>query len=261
MDLAKQQKILSPKKLEIRKRPGRILNTARAIIEAGEYGALTIDRIAKEMNCSRPPIYELFYSREDIVVGLAIEDAIQRWKMIRKAMTFEGLPREKLVATGEFFQRTYPAHLKILAVLQPTSIRQKANKKSLRTLEEYEARSFDICIRLVEDAIEAGHLALRENLSASMITYSILCLSFGGHTFEARYPYWPFQQREFDRRMAYNWGSRAMLDGFGWKPLYNEWDYPDTAKRARKELNIVGYIEETKNEKPSSCFTNPSNYS
>lgn len=259
MGLAKQQKILSPKKLEIQERPGRILNTARTIMDTEGYASLTIDRIAKDMKCSRPPIYELFYSREDIVMVLAIEDAIQRWKLMRKAITFNGSAREKLVVIGDFFQRTFPNHIKISTVLQPNSIRQKAHEKSLKALEEYEARAFDISIRVVEDAVEAGHLEIPDNISAVMIAYSILCMSFGGNNFEARYPYWPIKQREFDRRQAFNLGIRSMLDGFNWKPLHSDWDYTDTVKRAHKELDIMAYIQETENEKPSTCYTDDTN--
>lgn len=249
-----KQKTLSPKKMEIRERPGRILSIARTIMKKEGYSALTIDRVAKELNCSRPPIYEIFDSREDIVMGLAIEDSIQRWEMLKKAITFQGRTREKLMAMNEFFGRVYPEHLKILAVIQPNFIRQKADKKNLKTFEEYEARAFDLGIRAVEQAVDVGDLVIEDDLSGAMIAYPVLCLAFGGNTFESRYPYWPLKQRDFDRELAYRWGFRAMMDGFNWKPLSSEWDYGNTAKRIHAELDIFGYIEKTENEKPSRLY-------
>ena len=254
MNVAKQPKPLSPKKLEIRQRPGRILNISRRIMMEEGYTSLTIDRIAKEMNCSRPPIYESFASREDIVMGLAIEDAIQRWKLLKKAMTFEGQHREKLIAMSEFFKRCYPEHIRILVILQPNSIRRKATEKNRKILEEYEARSFEIGIRLVEDSVVAGDLSIPGNLSAAMIAYPMLCLNFGGSSFESRYPYWPLKQREFDRDLAIDWGFRAMLDGFGWKPLSHEWDYHKTIQRVHKEMDMETFIQQTENEKTSSLY-------
>jgi AcrR family transcriptional regulator len=69
------EKILSPKKREIQERPGLILRVARQLMNEDGYADLTIENIAKVMNCSRPPIYEHFSSREDVVMGIAIEDA------------------------------------------------------------------------------------------------------------------------------------------------------------------------------------------
>ena len=129
MGIVKPLKVLSAKKLEIQQRPSHILNIARRIMKTEGYVSLTIDRVAKEMNCSRPPIYELYDSREDIVMGLAIEDAIQRWKLMKKGLTFKRRPREMLVGMNEFFQVVYPEHLKLMAVLQPNSIRQREQKK------------------------------------------------------------------------------------------------------------------------------------
>ncbi len=254
MSVAKNSKPLSPKKLEIQQRPGWILNIARHILVEEGYAFLTIDRIAKELNCSRPPIYESFASREDIVMGLAIEDVIQRWTLIKKAMTFNGSSREKISAMSAIFDKMYPEHLKILVILQPNSIRQRASEKKLNTLEEYEARAFDLGVRVVEEAIEVGDLILPEGFTAAMVAYSMLCITFGGSTFESRYPYWPIQQRDFDRELAFKWGASAMLDGFGWKPLSHEHDYRETIERARIELKAEEMIRETENAKPSTCY-------
>ncbi len=245
-------KPLSPKQREIRDRPGLILKVARALIDNEGFTAVTIDRLAKEMSCSRPPIYEHFTSREDVVIGLTIEDTIQRWKLLKRAATFDGRAREKLVAMNEFTFRTYPEHLKILCILQPNSVREKATKSHRETLEDYEARAFDLLTRVVEEAIEDGDVVIPGCQSAAMISYPLLCLTFGGNTFESRNPYWPLQQRQFNRHLAARLGFLAVLDGFNWKPLSLEWDYIDTIGRARKELDIDGYIEETTAEKASS---------
>lgn len=254
MSTSKQPKILSPKKLQILQRPGRILNVARSVMDTEGYASLTIERIAKEMDCSRPPIYEMFESREDIVMGLAIEDAIQRWMLLKKAFSFQGEYREKIMVMNEFFNRTYPEHLKILAVLQPHSIRQKASEKSRETLEDYESRSFGFGVRTVEDAVKAGDLVLPEGVTCTMIAYAMFCLSFGAHNLESRQPpNRPLHQIELDIRQSFNRGMSAMLDGFSWKPMSQDWEYAATIERAHQELDITGYIEKTKDEKPSSA--------
>lgn len=245
-------KPLSPKKREIRDRPGLIMNKARRIIEEEGYSALTIDRLAKEMNCSRPPIYEHFKSREDVVIGLAIEDATQRWQLLKKAATFSGRSREKLVAMNEFTYRTYPDQLKILCILQPNSIRERASKSHRETLEDYEARAFDVLTRVVEEAVEDGDLVIPGGQPAALVSYPLLCLSFGGNTFESRNPYLPLQQRQFNRPLATRLGFLAILDGFNWKPMSMEWDYIKTIERVRSELDIDGFINETRMEKASS---------
>lgn len=245
------EKPLSPKQQEIRDRPGRILSRARTILAEEGYSALTIDRLAKEMNCSRPPIYEHFASREDVVMGLAIEDCIQRWTLMKKAATFNGRPREKMLAIGEFINRTYPDHLKILGVLHPNSVRQKSSEKHRTTLADYEARCISVSTKVVEAAIACGDLTLPEGQPADLISYPMLCMSFGANTFESRHPYSPLQQRQFDRRLATALGVMYMLDGFGWKPLSTEFNYTATRDRVLSELNVEKVIAETEAEKQS----------
>lgn len=245
------EKLLSPKKREILERPGRILGIARTLLAEDGYADVTMERIAKVMNCSRPPIYEHFSSREDVVMGLAIEDAQQRWKLFKRASTFDGRPREKLVAINEFAFRTYPDQLKILSLLQPNLIRLKATSKHQETLGDYEARAFDILTRVVQEGVEQGDLVIPGGQPASTVSYALLCLSFGGNTFESRYPDIPIKHRNFNRSLAARLGFLAMLDGYRFKPLSLEWDYIATIERVRKELDILDYIKETEKEKPS----------
>lgn len=249
-----EDKLLSPKKREIRERPGRILSVARNLLAEESYVGLTMDRIAKIMNCSRPPIYEHFSSREDVVMGLAIEDAQQRWKMFKRALTFNGKPREKLVAINEFTFRTYPDQLKTLSILQPNLIRSKATQKHQETLNDYEARAFDIVTRIVEEGIEQGDLEIMGGQPASTISYALTCLAFGTNTFESRYPDVPIQPPGFNRHLSARLGLLALLDGFNFKPLAIEWDYIATIERVRQELNVEEYIKETDREKPSRRF-------
>jgi AcrR family transcriptional regulator len=246
-----REKVLSPKKQVIRERPGRILSVARALLDEEGYAGVTMERIAKVMNCSRPPIYKHFSSREDVVMGLAIEDAQQRWKLFKCAATFQGRPREKLVAVNEFVFRTYPDQLRILSLLQPNLIRLKATSKHQETLADYESRAFDILTRIVDEGVEQGDLVIPGGQPASTVAYGLLCLSFGGSTFESRYPDIPIQQRNFNRHLAARLTLLALLDGYRFKPLSLDWDYIATIERVRKELNILAYIEETNKEKPS----------
>jgi AcrR family transcriptional regulator len=245
------EKLLSPKKREIRERPGRILSVARALLEKDGFAGVTMERIAKVMNCSRPPIYEHFSSREDVIMGLAIEDAQQRWKLYKRAVSFNGRPREKLVAINEFTYRTFPDQLKILSILQPNLVRLKATEKHQETLRDYESRAFDILTRVVEEGIEEGDIVIAGGQAASTVAYGLLCLSFGGNSFESRYPDGPIQRRDFNRHLAARLGFLALLDGYNFKPTSLEWDYIATIERVRTELDVIAYIEETDHEKPS----------
>lgn len=249
-----EARVLSPKKQEIRDRPGRILSVARKILLEDGYPGLTMDRIAKRMNCSRPPIYEHFTSREDVVIGLAIEDAQQRWKLNKHAVTFKGRCREKLVAINEFTFRTYTEHLKILSLLQPNGIKLKATKKHVETLNDYETRSFDVLTRVVDEAVKIGDLKIPGDQPPSVIAYALLCLTFGSCTFESRTPNIPFQQQTFDRHLATKLGSLALLDGLDFQPLTLDWDYARTVKKVREDLDLKAYIELTESEKPSRGF-------
>lgn len=236
--------LLTPKQREIRERPGLIVACARRIVREEGYLALTIDRIARAMDCSRPPIYEIFESKEDILMAVALEDSLQRYDLFRLAAQFRGNARERLTAVGLFTARTYPEHLRILSILHPNSVRQRASKRIRDAVERSERRPLQVITGIVRDAIAEGNLVLPPGQTPAHVTYAIFCLSFGGYTQVSRDNV-AYLAGFAGIKPAVRMAMTVLLDGFGWRPLSSDYDYAATVARVKDELDIDGAIART----------------
>ncbi len=235
---------LSPKQQEIRQRGGRILDIARQILAEEGILALTMNRLAGEIGRSKPTVYEHFPSKEDVLMGLAIEDAIQRWALYERAAAFDGRPRERLMALGLFGARVFPAHLQIYEYLQPAEMREKASTEHQALLFENEWRAHRLMSAVVEDALTLGDLILPDRMKAENVAYSIYCLSLGGYLSEIRGV--PEDGVGIGNTLdTVQWAQIAFLDGIGWQPLSIDWDYRDTVSRIRSAMDVDGLIAES----------------
>lgn len=235
---------LSPKQQEIRERSGRILDIARRILATEGLNALTMNRLAKEIGRTKPTVYEHFIAKEDVLMGLAIEDAIQRWALYEQAATFPGRSRERLMALGVFGARVYPDHLRIYETLQPAEIRQRASQSHQALLFENEWRAHRLMSAVVRDGISEGDLVLPQGMAAENVAYSIYCISLGGYLSEIRGV--PEDGVGITNTLAtLQWAQIAFLDGIGWRPLSTDWDYRDTVVRIREALNVDQLIAQS----------------
>lgn len=236
---------LTPKQREIRQRGGAILDAARRILEDEGYYALTMNRLAQEVSRSKPTVYEHFASKEDVLMGLAIEDAIQRWVLYERAATFDGRPRERLTAIGEFGSRVFADHLRIYEFIQPNAVRAKASERQQRLLFENEWKSHRVMSAVIEDGMQCGDLELPSAMKPTNVAYAIYCIALGGYLTELR------GVREEGTGVpntmeTVQWTLLSFLDGIGWRPLSGAWDYGETIQRVHRQLDVPAIILESK---------------
>lgn len=228
---------LSPRQREIRERERLILDVAREmLIERGYYG-LTMDRIAEQAECPKGTMYQRFGCKEDIVMALACQCLENRLAMMRRGVAFEGRARERLMAMGEavgLYTRLHPGDSRILHIATGP-IREKASPERLAAMIQVENDSVALLEGVLRDAIAEGDLDLHGEATVEEIVLGLWSLVDGSYVLiESGIPETILGIHDPFHRM---WRAvNRFADGYGWRPLFSEWDYEETMARIRQAV-------------------------
>ena len=228
------------KQREIAERERLILDTAAGMLIERGYLGLTMDRIAAATEYSKGTIYQHFPNKEEILAALAIESSERRVSLFERAATFKGRPRERLAAVGlaaELFVKLHPLHFQVEGIVAAQSIREKTSETRKKRLEDCEMGCMDVVLGLTRDAVAQGDLELDGDQTAQTIVLGLWSMSNGFHHMTA------IEGNPIEHKLGFEDPSAALfacynhyLDGFGWRPLTVEWDYPEALERIRREV-------------------------
>ncbi|MCP4639962.1 MAG: TetR/AcrR family transcriptional regulator [bacterium] len=228
---------LSPKQQEILERDALILDVSRELLLKRGYYGLTMDRIAAEADCPKGTMYQRFRCKEDIVLALALESFKRRSDMMRRAVTFKGSARERVLALGEaasLFSRLSPDDSRIMHT-STGPIREKASAERVAALIEMEKDGVGILKNVLLEAVRNGNLPLRHDTMVEEMTFAIWALVDGSYTLiESGIPYNALGITDPFSRLfiAFN----VFADGYGWRPLFHELDWEETLAQVRRTV-------------------------
>jgi len=231
---------LTRKQREIAERERLILDTAAGMLVERGYLGLTMDRIAEATEYSKGTIYQHFPNKEEILAALAIESSERRVALFEKAATYQGRPRERLAAVGvaaDLFVRLHPLHFQVEGIVGAASIRDKTSEARTRRLEDCEYGCMNVVLGLIRDAVAQGDLEYTDPHTPHTMVVGLWSMSTGFHGITA------VKGSAFETKLSLPDPGQALftcydrfLDGFGWRPLSSEWDYPRTLERIREEI-------------------------
>ena len=230
----------SRKQREIAERERLVLEVARSIMVERGYLGLTMDRIAAATEYSKGTIYQHFPNKEEIVAALATESAARRVALFEKAATFQGRPRERLAAVGlaaNLFTALYPLHYRCENIVSAHSIREKASDGRLQKLEDSEFSCMNVVLGIIRDGVSQGDLAYEDPQTPQKMLLGLWSMSVGFSHMAA--PDGAHLQSKLgldDLQAALFQAYDRFLDGFDWKPLAGDWDYPASLERIRTEV-------------------------
>lgn len=228
---------VSPRQQELNERDSAILERAREIFSNNGYHGLTMDRVASACTLPKGSLYLRFSSKEDILVALAERASRKRVALMRRAAGFAGRARERLLGVGEavsLFARLHPEDSRILHTAMGP-LKEKGSPERLQALVYAERDTLEVVRGIAEDAIASGDLVLRNGatveeilLGAWGLVDGVQALIEGGSLQSALGIETPFHTvwRFFN----------VAADGYGWRPLFSEWDYEETLARLRREV-------------------------
>jgi AcrR family transcriptional regulator len=230
--------MLTGKQREIQERHELFLEVARTHLLEDGYEGLTIAGIAEATGFSKGTVYQRFARREELVVELGTRSRKRLHRMWEHAAQFPGRSRERIVAFGEtflYYSRHYPDDMRILAIITAESILEKVSEEQRSEMDALDARMFEIMLDIVQEAIGEGDLILGQGSTPQTVCLAFWALADG--YFAAARGSVPLETAGIaDPMEQLVRTGHYILDGYGWRPLYNEWDYEETSRRIRSTI-------------------------
>jgi AcrR family transcriptional regulator len=228
----------SRKDLERAEREQLFLDVARELLLERGYLGLTMDRIAECTPFSKGTVYQHFPNKEDVLAALNQRTSRIHLELFQRAATFRGRPRERMCAVGmahDLWMRTYPDDVAACQIVRHASIGAKISAERAKELERMEDGCFAICEGIVRDGVASGDLKL-ERGDPRQVGHGLWALAQGAYQLQAM----DFELHKLgvpdDVGPLVIRHQHALLDGYGWRPLFDEWDWERTYVRIGEEL-------------------------
>jgi AcrR family transcriptional regulator len=229
---------LTPKQDEIRTREARILALARPMVAGGGFAALSMNAIAKQMRYTKGTIYNHFACKEEILLALAIESTETRLALFDAAQRSESRSRDRMAAIGlacEDFRTRFADLFAIENMVRHSAVWDKASEQRRESLIDCEGRSMGIVAKAGRDAIQSGDLKLSRGTRVEDVCFGLWSLTYGGMMIDDSSPDLS-QVGVRDTFAVIRRNCNALMDGYGWQPLYDAASYRRLVTRVRKVL-------------------------
>lgn len=230
---------MTRKQREIRQREAYLLDVARKMLMEHGFSGLSMDRLAEATEYSKGTVYQHFSTKEDLVAALAVQSIEYRRELFERALTFDGRPRERMFAIGvadEVFSRLHPQYYKAEMVIRLANLQDRADVQRRKLLQQRDRDCGGWVREIVQAAVAAGDLNLRDPWTPEGLASAIFAIAVGTHLglihCEPLFEDGPALSPSSLKRESVN----MMLDGFGWRPLYTEWDYDATRIRVMENI-------------------------
>ena len=225
------------KQREVQERELLFLQTARKMLIEQGYAGLSMDQLAEATEYSKGTIYQHFSTKEDLVTALAIETMERRVELFLRAEQFVGRSRERMLAIGvadEIFGRLETHHYRSEFIIKLANLQDRASPERRAALEKLESNCFGCVVRIVQSGIDSGELP--KDVNVRDVVYGVFTMALGTHMTSLNYCSMmnEFQIHDPVKLMISN--IQMLLDGFGWRPFFNEWDYSVSAQRVCSEV-------------------------
>jgi AcrR family transcriptional regulator len=229
---------LTRKQREIEKRASEILRVARPILVSEGYQALSMDRVAAQMEYAKGTIYNHFPNKEEIVVALAVQSMELRRKLFEKASSVNGSSRLRMMGLGvacEFFTQHCTDDFVLEQWVRNQGIWEKSTEKSQNAVRQGEGRCMSVVAGIVRDGMAAGELQVPESISPEEFVFGFWALNYGSQILTHTSPSLPALGINKPLN-AIRVHCSTLLNGFGWKPLMDAETYSTTMTALEETL-------------------------
>ena len=230
-------KPVSRRRKILQERGSTILRAAEEILLKEGYYGLTMEAVASKSKVSKGTVYLHYGCKEDVVLALAQRATRHRNDMLQRGAQFEGRPRERVLAMGEamgLFQRLHTDQSSIIHMAMGP-VREKASLDRVAALVRLEEEATGVLRQVVQDATDSGDLdAPRDGMVEELLlgawalvdgAYTLIESGAVGASLKITDPFHKV------------WRSfNVLADGYGWRPLFSEWDYEESMSRIRKAI-------------------------
>ena len=217
---------LPRKQREFQQREQLILDTAQDMLHEHGYAQLTMERIAEAVEYSKGTIYNHFSSKEDLVCSLCCRCVSNLIELFQRAYEYPGTTRERFAAIGiaySLYHQLNPLDAQNIQIVKTNAVREKMSEEKQQELGALEHEITQLCMNLVNEAIEAGDVSSTENHTADTIVFGFWSMLYGGMLLAQSDI--PLEDLGFSPVIMMLWNnSQRLMDAYGWQPSSNATD-------------------------------------
>lgn len=213
-----------------------ILEHGRRLLLRDGFQNLNLDELARAIEYSKGTIYLHFETKEDLALAVATKALKDRAELFERASRFKGITRERMRAVGFAccqFAVVHRDYFNIEMTLKSPSFWEKASEERRRQHGLQASRLFHVTNAIATDAIRAGDLP--PGTRTQDVTLSLISITMGSHI-AGMQPEIQMLCDVEDPIAVVRRNQDLVCDGWGWKPLLNEFDYAATDRRIKAEI-------------------------
>ena len=217
---------------------GLVETIKRRVLKGSGFAWVPQTAVAAELEYSKGTIYNHFSSKEDCLAAFCVRGMSQLRGLFQRALTFNGTPRE--IALAIHF--AYRLHLQLnptvcmaLVTARTPSFAEKTSPERSQQMKTIDGELFSMAFKVIDDAIKAGELELREDLPEIVITFLNWSMSYGINML-ANTGFDHSVSDYLEERNIALVGANVLMDGLGMTPLSKDWDYARTWQRIADEI-------------------------
>lgn len=226
------------KQREIAQREQLIIDVAHKLLLTEGATSITMERIANETEYAKGTIYNHFLCREDILAAVCCKARQELLRQLHIAAQFDGNHRERFLAIAAIYQiyaRDNPAIFDLVLDSSEDDFKSRMHESRKTQLDSLEQHCHQVMFELVEAALGQGELTLPENLPVKEFCFGVWSLAYG------IFSLWqcPNTKTQFgvsSLRHSLQTQVNHFLDGYGWQPTSNNWDYPQSLEKIKAYL-------------------------
>ncbi|QDU66877.1 TetR/AcrR family transcriptional regulator [Engelhardtia mirabilis] len=226
------------KQREIAEREELLLDAARSILLERGYLGLTMDRIAEATEYSKGTVYLHFDNKEEVVAALGLRVVEAKRRFFERAAAFDGGTRERCCAIGigsSLWAALYPEDIRLTQIVKAQSLGEKVRPERREALEVCEEACAGAVVGTVLEAAAAGDLQLPPGVVPGMVAHGLWSLHWGAQSLsQLDIPLEHLGIADSPELLMRH--CHALLDGYGWRPLFTEHDWNATYARVRAEV-------------------------
>jgi AcrR family transcriptional regulator len=212
---------LPRKQREYLQREQLILDTAQQMLHEHGYAQLTMERIAEAVEYSKGTIYNHFSSKEDLVCSLCCRCVSNLIELFQRAYDYPGTTRERFSAIGIAYSLYYdlnPLDAQNIQIVKTNAVREKLSAEKLEEMSALEHEITQLCMNLVNEAIDAGDIANHGHHTGDSIVFGFWSMLYGGTLLS--HSDIPLDDLGFSPAIKMLWhNSQRLMDAYGWQPL------------------------------------------
>lgn len=232
---------MSPRSIsenEFMQREAALIQLARALVEKDCLTTLTIDKLVAASAYSKGTIYKHFSSKEDLLTAICNSCTLEIQTLFKRALEFNGNSREKVIAVLTSYiiwAKLHPTQLfVVLSAHSPTVVNCTSEARN-QTHQHYDAELMGLLNNEISKAIESGDLTLPAGMCFEQVTFAMWSSSWGAMALITSIGCSPnLHPMQLERDSFTN--ASLILDGLGWKPLSQNWDYAQSIKKIAHEI-------------------------